>query len=643
MDLAPHAFVPYEWKHTPSEIGHASGSSGTRTNSDAAVIDIERDFLIDLGASPDQIHRLENDAARARVSLVQAAVAQGAIRASDLTARLSRSLELSEPAAGEATRLPEAPDEAWRLFDTPVRLSARAGRMIAVNGETYSPTALAALARRLGAKRERVMLMTRQELIDAVTRSHGSAMVETAVRGLLMARPDWSAKVGLAVWQLYFATVAVGLVLGAVAFAPAETLTLASAMLSIFFLLTIALRAAAAINIALPRPKPKEARLLGDAELPRYTVLVPLYRETAILPHLAHALASLDYPAAKLDIKIVLEASDRDTIEAAQKLAFPGNVDLVVVPDREPRTKPKALNYALHFASGEFVVIYDAEDRPEPDQLRKAATVFAQAPADLVCLQARLDYYNARENWLSRQFTIEYATLFRGLLPLLARFRLPLPLGGTSNHFRAAALREIGAWDPYNVTEDADLGMRLARAGYRTGTLESTTWEEACCRPMPWLKQRTRWLKGWMQTFGVHMRRPREAMSELGVAGFLSFHAYFAGIIVSALAHPVFYILMLYEVLQGRLFAGEGAMENLLLWIAAVNFVGGYAANIALSAFAVAGTRHRHLMLHVLFIPVYWLFVSAAAYRALWQLFHAPFHWEKTEHGVSRLARPFPA
>ncbi|MBT3070824.1 glycosyltransferase [Rhodomicrobium sp. Az07] len=339
----------------------------------------------------------------------------------------------------------------------------------------------------------------------------------------------------------------------------------------------------------------------------------------------------------------MLEASDRATIEAAEKLAFPGNVDLVIVPDREPRTKPKALNFALHFATGEFVVIYDAEDRPEPDQLRKAATVFAQAPATLVCLQARLDYYNARENWLSRQFTIEYATLFRGLLPLLARFRLPLPLGGTSNHFRTCALREVGAWDPYNVTEDADLGMRLARAGYRTGTLESTTWEEACCRPMPWIRQRTRWLKGWMQTFGVHMRSPRDAMAELGFAGFLSFHAYFAGIIVSALAHPVFYILMLYEALQGRLFAGEGAAENLLLWIAAVNFVGGYAANIALSAFAVAETRHRHLMAHVLFIPIYWLFVSAAAYRALWQLFRAPFHWEKTEHGVSRIARPFPA
>ena len=264
--------------------------------------------------------------------------------------------------------------------------------------------------------------------------------------------------------------------------------------------------------------------------MPRYTVFVPLFKEVEILPHLAKALAELDYPPAKLDIKIVLEAVDAATIEAAAKLAFPGNVDLIVVPDRQPRTKPKALNYALQFATGDLAVIYDAEDRPEPDQLRKAATVFHHASADVACLQARLDYFNATENWLSRQFTIEYCTLFRGLLPLLSRFGLPLPLGGTSNHFRIGVLRALGAWDPYNVTEDADLGMRLHRAGYRVETLDSTTYEEACCQTYPWLKQRTRWLKGWMQTFGVHMRAPLSTLRETGLAGFLAFHAYFAGI-----------------------------------------------------------------------------------------------------------------
>ena len=265
-------------------------------------------------------------------------------------------------------------------------------------------------------------------------------------------------------------------------------------------------------------------------------------------------MANLDYPPAKLDIKIVLEEVDTSTIEAATKLAFPGNVDLIVVPDRQPRTKPKALNYALQFATGDLAVIYDAEDRPEPDQLRKAATRFQFASPDVACLQARLDYFNPHENWLSRQFTIEYATLFRGLLPLLSRFGLPLPLGGTSNHFRIGVLRDLGAWDPFNVTEDADLGMRLHRAGYLVETLDSTTYEEACCQSVPWIKQRTRWLKGWMQTFGVHMRAPVSTLRETGLTGFLAFHAYFAGIIVSSLAHPLCYFVLAYDAWNGTLF-----------------------------------------------------------------------------------------
>ncbi len=395
------------------------------------------------------------------------------------------------------------------------------------------------------------------------------------------------------------------------------------------------------LSLAFPEAEARKPQALSDAELPRYTVFVPLFKEVEILPHLAKALANLDYPPAKLDIKIILEAVDIGTIEAAAKLAFPGNVDLIVVPDRQPRTKPKALNYALQFATGDLAVIYDAEDRPEPDQLRKAASHFHRASADVACLQARLDYFNAKENWLSRQFTIEYATLFRGLLPLMSRFGLPLPLGGTSNHFRIGVLRSLGAWDPYNVTEDADLGMRLHRAGYRVETLDSTTYEEACCQTVPWIKQRTRWLKGWMQTFGVHMRAPAATLRETGLAGFLSFHAYFAGIIVSALAHPLSYLVLAYDAWCGTLFQpGAALSSDVLLAIAVANFAGGYAVNILLGVMSLRGTKHRGLWPHAIFIPVYWLYVSAAAYRAVWQLVYAPFYWEKTEHGVSRTLQP---
>jgi glycosyltransferase XagB len=201
-------------------------------------------------------------------------------------------------------------------------------------------------------------------------------------------------------------------------------------------------------------------------------------------------------------------------------------------------------------------------------------------------------------------------------------------------------LRELGAWDPYNVTEDADLGMRLHRAGYRAETLDSTTYEEACCQSVAWVKQRTRWLKGWMQTFGVHMRAPFKAMREMGLAGFLAFQAYFAGIIVSSLAHPLFYAVLAYDAYWGTLFqSGSAGGDEVLLAIALMNFIGGYAVNLALGAASLCGTGHKGLWPHAIFIPVYWLYVSAAAYRGVWQLIRAPFYWEKTAHGVSRSLR----
>jgi hypothetical protein len=559
----------------------------------------------------------EQEARNAKVGVIEAAIAAGVLNASDFYDRLSRMLSFASGDAPYTVRLPSEPSEAWLLIERPMPLAGGSAGMVALNGQTFSLNTLVALSRKLGAHSQRLKLLTRQELIDLTTRSVGRVLVHRAVAGLMQARPEWSAKTGLAFWQIIFGAIFSGLFLGTFAVAPKETLTLAALGFSVFFLLAIALRFAAVLALLYPKPKKTSFPLLGDAELPRYTVFVPLFKEVDILPHLAAALADLDYPPAKLDIKIVLESVDTATIEAAMKLAFPGNVDLIIVPDRQPRTKPKALNYALQFAFGDLAVIYDAEDRPEPDQLRKAATMFHHAPADLACLQARLDYFNATENWLSRQFTIEYATLFRGILPLLGRFGLPLPLGGTSNHFRIGVLRELGAWDPYNVTEDADLGMRLHRAGYRVETLDSTTYEEACCQPIAWIKQRTRWLKGWMQTFGVHMRAPAATLRETGLSGFLAFHAYFAGIIVSSLAHPIFYCVLAYDAFEGTLFKGGTFRDDLLLIIALLNFAGGYAVNLALGALSLRGAGHRGIWPHAVFIPVYWLFVSAAAYRSV--------------------------
>jgi len=223
------------------------------------------------------------------------------------------------------------------------------------------------------------------------------------------------------------------------------------------------------------------------------------------------------------------------------------------------RTKPKALNYALPLARGEFVVIYDAEDRPEPDQLRRA--LHRGGPPNLAAVQARLNLYNASDSWLTSQFTIEYCALFDGLLPALDRLSLPIPLGGTSNHFRASALRWLMAWDAFNVTEDADLGIRLARSGYRCQVVASTTHEEAPARLMCWLRQRTRWLKGYVQTWLVHMRSPAALWRELGPRGFLAFQIMVGGTVLSALAHPWFYLLASMELAPANFWRGRGAFS----------------------------------------------------------------------------------
>jgi cellulose synthase/poly-beta-1,6-N-acetylglucosamine synthase-like glycosyltransferase len=327
-----------------------------------------------------------------------------------------------------------------------------------------------------------------------------------------------------------------------------------------------------------------------------------MYREAKVLPELTDALRRLNYPPAKLDIKLVLEADDTETMAAARALHLPPLFEIVVVPPGEPRTKPRALNYALQFATGDLLVIYDAEDRPEPDQLMKAAAHFRRSGPEVACLQARLTFDNAAENWLTRQFTIEYASLFGGILPMLDRARLPIPLGGTSNHFRVPALRRVGGWDAHNVTEDADLGLRLYRCGLRAEMLDSVTYEEACCRLWPWLKQRTRWLKGWIQTYGVHMREPVRLARELGPAGFLAFQGHFAGVIIAALVHPLSYVLLAHDAMAGVIFEAAQTTLGRHLWLLALfNLAAGYAASLALGLFTL-GKRRRELMPQLLFI-----------------------------------------
>lgn len=466
---------------------------------------------------------------------------------------------------------------------------------------------------------------------------------------LLRLRPDLSAAISILPWQL-------ALLVGFASFAgvlawlePAAALQVLILGLTVPFLLAVLLRVLA-LRHALTGPRHSYDRAEAMARLraspddshPTYAVLVALYDEADVIPGLVEALAAFDYPASRLAIRLVVEEKDARTQAAIAAVKLPVHFSVVVVPDGKPRTKPRALNYALSRTPGEFVVIYDAEDLPEPDQLRRALAAFAAAPPGTGCLQARLNIVNHDESWLTRQFTIEYTALFDVMLPALEHHGIPIPLGGTSNHFRRTALEAALAWDPYNVTEDADLGIRFARFGLRVGVIASTTWEEAPATRRVWLGQRTRWLKGWMQTYLVHMRSPGRLLAELGLRQFLGFQLFMVSTIVAPLVHPWFYVVMAADAWNGTFLAApDGLWSSLLWWLAVVNLSIGYVSAMLIGLVGVVRRRRARLAASLLLLPLYWLLVSVAAYRALVELATAPHHWQKTPHrarpaGVAR-------
>lgn len=376
------------------------------------------------------------------------------------------------------------------------------------------------------------------------------------------------------------------------------------------------------------------APLSATAELPVYTVLVALYRESAMIPQLIESLQRLDWPAARLDIKLVCEADDLDTLGALASMTLPAHIEIIATPPVGPRTKPKALTYALSGARGDFLVLYDAEDRPHPAQLKHAYAHFLASPPEVACIQAPLIIANGGESWISALFALEYAALFRGILPMLASHRLPLPLGGTSNHFRTEALKDVGAWDPYNVTEDADLGLRLFRAGYRCETIPLQTLEDAPINGRVWLGQRSRWFKGWLQTWLIVMREPRRAVAEMGLTAFTVFQLMIGGMLLSSLSHPallVFLGITLANMIDPPS-AGLPVRDVAMFWIDFVNILGSYLIFLALGRFAMTEFERHRIGRRYLFIPLYWLMTSVAAWKAMIELKTKPFFWNKTPH-----------
>src|SRR5437588_1522339 len=381
--------------------------------------------------------------------------------------------------------------------------------------------------------------------------------------------------------------------------------------------------------------------LLAHADWPTYTILCPLYREVEVVSQFAKAMKALDYPVDKLQILFLTEADDNLTRDAIKALHLPSHFKIITVPDGQPRTKPRACNYGLLEARGSYVVIFDAEDIPDPLQLKKAVLAFANAGPDTACVQAKLNFYNAEQNMLTRWFTAEYSTWFDMTLPGLQALNVPLPLGGTSNHFRTDVLREVGAWDPFNVTEDCDLGLRLGRLGMKTVMLNSTTLEEANPDAKNWMRQRSRWIKGYMQTYLVYMRNPLEYFRKGRIRQFLSLQFIIGGKTAILLINPLMWMFLAIYILFHSFVIG--AYHTLypmpVLYMGTLCLIFG---NILYSYTHLIGCMkrgHYKLVKSTLLIPMYWAMASGAAYIALYQLVIKPHYWEKTVHGLHLLTQ----
>ncbi|MGE0630503.1 MAG: glycosyltransferase [Hyphomicrobiaceae bacterium] len=511
---------------------------------------------------------------------------------------------------------------------------------VAIDATAAGPGETAAQAQMAAAIGLAPLLVAGADMAWLETDETRRARAAEATDRLQRIRPDLSARSAHANWQLLLAPAAIGLACGGAIVAPETAIPLLAGLVTFPFLAVVGLRIIVLVLLfagIFARPHRRRQRRLADTALPVYSILVPLYQEAEVLPDLIGAIARLDYPPAKLDVILILETSDAATQAALRQLELPPFVRALLVPQVGPRTKPKALNYAMQFVRGEFVVVYDAEDEPDPGQLRRALAAFAAGPRDLACIQARLNIYNAGSALIARQFTLEYCALFDALLPALARMRLPVLLGGTSNHFPRHVLERLLLWDAHNVTEDADLGIRLARAGWRVDVISSTTYEEAPTRIPVWIRQRTRWLKGFIQTWLVHMRRPHRLLRDLGTVGFIGFHAYLGGVVVSALLHPLFMLLVALAIADGNLFRNQPSwVGTTIVSVALFNLAAGYLSGMALCAIAALRRGMPGTALHVLLIPVYWLLISFAAWRALMQLWRDPYLWEKTPHTSRR-------
>ncbi len=600
-----------------------------------AGLPAELAFLARQGVAQSWLVQAAERAARHRSDPAREAIALGLFDEGDFYRALAAELDL--PFLPERPRLRAGGSYGATLRQgiAPTAGDPRFGFILAPEGP--------ALRRMLeaGPRGRGDIAVTTPRLFEAGLRAANASGIAQHAAGLDEAGLDRdSARTGASRGQIIAAGAGLaGTALGGV-FAPLETFFALALLLCPVFLGLIMLRLAATMEGEAPDLWRSHRWRLDDSRLPIYTVAVAMYREEPVLQQLVTALCALDYPAAKLDIRLQIEADDTGMQAALAKMELPAHFTVSVVPPGDPRTKPRALNLALLEARGTLFTIFDAEDIPDPQQLRMAAARFLSGPPELACLQARLAIDHAGNGTLPALFALEYAGLFEVLNPGLLRFDLPILLGGTSNHFRTEVLRKVGGWDAWNVTEDADLALRLARAGYRMGDLPSNTREEAPDNIPVWLRQRSRWIKGYMQTIVTHSRRPLSLLSETGPAATLSFLSLALGTVVAALGYPAFTIATAVVCWNGSLFAPMSAMATATTIMAVVVGLFGCITLFAPPAIGAVRRGSPELLVLLPLLPLYYALVSVAAWMAFYDYFNRRFAWNKTEHGLARRRAP---
>ena len=371
---------------------------------------------------------------------------------------------------------------------------------------------------------------------------------------------------------------------------------------------------------------------IGDNTLPVYSILVPLYKEEKVIKYLLRALNKIDYPKANLEIFLLIEEDDHATFKAVLKQKLNEKFKIIIIPFSQPRTKPKACNYGLKYVTGKYVVIYDAEDVPEPTQLKKVVASFESLSDDFVCIQAKLNYFNREENAITKCFSVEYSNWFEFMLPALRRLNLIIPLGGTSNHFKTKKLKEIGAWDDYNVTEDAEIGIRLSLLGYKVALLNSTTYEESPMTFKNWIKQRTRWIKGYLQTYIIFLVNKKKYFKNLSFFQILGFHMFIGLPAFTYFFTPflgAIFVLSYFEIIKIL-----GSIKYILLFSQIV-FVIGIFCSVFITINSVIYHKWYNIIEVIFLFFFYHILHSLASYRAIYQLFSKTYYWEKTEHGAT--------